>query len=211
MSADRSPHDDVGAEISAAMPSPSLDLEVLGGRLEERAGQEGLLTATYTTLESPAGLLFAAASERGLLLLGYPTTRPDSRLEDLSERIGPRLISSPARFETLRRQLDEYFAGKRRDFELPLDWSLTSGFVRKVLVETAHIPYGETRSYGQIAALAGSPRAFRAAGSALGANPIPIVVPCHRVLRSDGGVGGYGGGLEMKRLLLGLEGVPQPR
>ena len=107
----------------------------------------------------------------------------------------------------MRRELDEYFEGERREFDLPLDWRLTSGFVNKVLRETARIPFGETRSYGEMAASAGSPRAFRAAGSALGANPIPIVVPCHRVLRSGGALGGYGGGLDVKMKLLELEGV----
>ena len=128
-------------------------------------------------------------------------------LESLAERISPRLLEAPARLDPVRRELDEYFAGRRREFDLPLDWRLTGGFTRKVLRETARIPFGETRSYMQMAASAGSPRAHRAAGSALGANPIPIVVPCHRVLRSGGGLGGYGGGLEVKRELLRLEGA----
>ena len=107
----------------------------------------------------------------------------------------------------MRSELDEYFAGDRRRFELPIDWRLTKGFVNRVLRETAEIPFGETRSYGEMAESVGSPRAFRAAGSALGANPIPIVVPCHRVLRAGGALGGYGGGLDVKRRLLELEGV----
>ena len=128
-------------------------------------------------------------------------------LEALAERISPRLLEAPARLDPVRRELDEYFAGKRQQFDLELDWQLTSGFRQQVLRETAAIPFGETRTYMEMAASAGSPRAHRAAGSALGANPIPIIVPCHRVLRSGGGLGGYGGGLDVKRELLTLEGV----
>jgi methylated-DNA-[protein]-cysteine S-methyltransferase len=128
-------------------------------------------------------------------------------LERLARKISPRVFEAPARFDELRRELDEYFERRRREFELPLDWRLTRGFVCTVLKQTNRIPYGETRSYAEMAELAGSPRAFRAAGSALGANPIPIVVPCHRVLRSGGGLGGYGGGLDVKRRLLQIEGV----
>ena len=139
--------------------------------------------------------------------VGWQSSDHEDILERLAAAIGPRVVEAPAALERVRRELGEYFEGRRREFELPLDWRLTRGFVRKVLTETARIPFGETRTYAEIATVAGSPRAFRAAGSALGANPIPIVVPCHRVLRKGGGMGGYGGGLEVKRRLLEIEGV----
>jgi len=150
----------------------------------------------YGRIESPAGPLFAAASSRGLMMLAYR--------DDDEEPPGD---GDPAVLDQVRRQLEEYFAGERREFDLPLDWTLVRGFARAVLEATAAIPYGETRTYGQIAAEAGSPRAFRAAGNALGSNPIAIVIPCHRVVASGGRIGGYGGGLGRKRLLLDLEGA----
>ena len=150
----------------------------------------------YRRIASPAGPLLAAASSRGLMMLAY---RDD--VEELPEG------GDPAVLDPLRRQLDEYFAGRRRDFDLPLDWALVRGFGRAVLQATTRIPYGEVRTYAQIAAAAGSPRAYRATGNALGSNPIAIVIPCHRVVAS-GGIGGYGGGLDRKRLLLELEGAP---
>ncbi len=155
----------------------------------------------YRRIASPAGTLLAAASGRGLMMLAY---RDDEDPE-------PDGDGDPALLDPVRRQLDEYFAGTRRRFDLTLDWALVRGFARPVLEATAAIPYGETRTYGQIAAEAGSPRAFRAVGNALGSNPLAIVVPCHRVVASGGRIGGYGGGLERKRLLLGLEGAAAGR
>ncbi len=184
-----------------------LDRAALSARIAAAAEAEGTLDLAYCELDSPVGALLAVASADGLLKLGYPNRPVDEQLEWLAAAVSPRLLEAPARLEPVRRELDEYFAGERRSFDLPLDWRLTTGFVNRVLRETARIPFGETRSYAEMAAGAGSPRAFRAAGSALGANPIPIVVPCHRVLRSGGGLGGYGGGLEVKRRLLELEGV----
>jgi methylated-DNA-[protein]-cysteine S-methyltransferase len=151
----------------------------------------------YRRIDSPAGVLLAAASSRGLMMLAYRDDHDDEPPED-----GDSSLLDP-----VRRQLDEYFAGARREFDLPLDWTLVRGFARAVLEATSRIPYGETRPYGQIAAEAGSPRAFRATGNALGSNPIAIVIPCHRVVASGGRIGGYGGGLDRKRLLLGLEGA----
>jgi methylated-DNA-[protein]-cysteine S-methyltransferase len=188
-------------------PEPSTAL-IEGVR--ERAESEGLLDVAYCEIDSPVGPLIAASTSRGLVKLSFPNHPSDEMLERLAEAIGPRIIESRARLDPVRRELDEYFAGRRRDFDLELDWRLTSGFVRRVLRETELIPFGQTRSYREMANAAGSPRAFRAAGSALGANPIPIVVPCHRVLRSGGALGGYGGGLETKRRLLELEGVIEP-
>lgn len=184
-----------------------LDRAALSARIAAAAEAEGTLDLAYCELDSPVGALLAVASADGLLKLGYPNRPVDEQLEWLAAAVSPRLLEAPARLEPVRRELDEYFAGERRSFDLPLDWRLTTGFVNRVLRETARIPFGETRSYAEMAAGAGSPRAFRAAGSALGANPIPIVVPCHRVLRSGGALGGYGGGLEVKRRLLELEGV----
>lgn len=184
-----------------------VDQRAITARLAAEAEAEGLLEIAYCEIDSPVGPLLASATSRGLLALGFPNIPTEEQLMRLAGRVSPRMLEAPARLDGVRRELDEYFEGRRRDFDLPLDWRLTDGFTRKVLRKTAQIPFGETRSYGQMAASAGSPRAFRAAGSALGANPIPIIVPCHRVLRSGGGLGGYGGGLELKRRLLKLEGV----
>jgi methylated-DNA-[protein]-cysteine S-methyltransferase len=176
-------------------------------RLAERAGAEGLLDVAYANVDSPFGPLLLASTSRGLVRVNLPTYDPEETLEELAARISPRVLEAPQRLDEARRQLDLYFEGRLRDFDLPLDWRLTQGFRRRVLEETAHIPYGRTSNYSEMAAMAGSPRAHRAAGSALGANPIPIVVPCHRVLRTGGALGGYGGGLPMKRALLELEGA----
>lgn len=186
---------------------PEVDAAAFAARLAERAAAEGLLDLAYCELDSPLGTLLAVATPAGLVKLGYPDVPAGEQLECLAATISPRLLEAPARLEAVRRELDEYFAGRRRNFDLPIDWRLSRGFVRSVLRRTAQIPFGETRTYGEVAASAGSPRAFRAAGSALGANPVPIVVPCHRVLRAGGGLGGYGGGLDVKRRLLELEGV----
>jgi methylated-DNA-[protein]-cysteine S-methyltransferase len=131
----------------------------------------------------------------------------ESVLADLAARVSPRVLAAPRKLDEPRRELDQYFAGRRQRFEIPIDWSLTHGFGRRVLRATAMIPFGSVSSYKQVAAQAGSPRGSRAAGNALGSNPIPIIVPCHRVLHAGGGLGGYTGGLERKRLLLGVEGA----
>jgi methylated-DNA-[protein]-cysteine S-methyltransferase len=176
-------------------------------RLSARIAQEGLADITYTPVDSPFGTLLAAATKKGLVRLAFPEEDVDSVLERLSRRISPRIVESPAPLESVQRELEEYFGGARRSFELALDWSLIGPFGRKVLRATAEIPYGGVLSYGEVAADAGSPRGSRAAGNALGSNPIPIVIPCHRVLRTGGALGGYGGGLERKRWLLELEGA----
>lgn len=197
---------DLKNAVGAATASP-VDLDALTAAVGRRAAAEGVLDLAYAEVESPLGRLLAVATPQGLVHLGYPNRPVDDQLEALAGRISPRIVEAPAELDAVRRQLDEYFAGRRRDFELDLDWQLSAGFARAVLERTAAIPFGETRTYGEMAAAAGSPRAFRAAGSALGSNSIPIVVPCHRVLRSGGGLGGYGGGLDVKRELLELEGV----
>jgi methylated-DNA-[protein]-cysteine S-methyltransferase len=185
----------------------AVDHAALTARLAARAEAEGLLEVAYCSIDSPVGPLLASATPRGLVALGLPNFSPDEQLALLAAEVSPRLLEAPARLDPVRRELEEYFAGERRHFDLALDWRLTGGFTRKVLRATARIPFGETRSYGQMAISAGSPRAFRAAGSALGSNPIPIVVPCHRVLRTGGALGGYAGGLDIKRRLLELEGA----
>lgn len=185
----------------------AVDPAAIAARVAERAAREGTLDVTYCDVDSPVGRLLAIATPAGLVQLGYPNQERDEVLAKISRRISPRMLESEARLDPVRRELDEYFAGRRRNFDLALDWQLSSGFRQVVLRETAAIPFGETRTYMEMAASAGSPRASRAAGSALGSNPIPIVVPCHRVLRSGGGLGGYGGGLDVKRELLELEGV----
>jgi methylated-DNA-[protein]-cysteine S-methyltransferase len=176
-------------------------------RLTDRASDEGLLDVAYTTTDSPFGTLLLATTPQGLVRIGMPDQEADKLLEELVDRVSPRVLEAPARLDDVRRELDLYFAGSLRDFDLPLDWQLTKGFRRKVLRATNRIPYGQTRSYLQMAKGAGNERAVRATGTALGSNPIPIVVPCHRVLRTGGGLGGYGGGLPMKEALLRLEGA----
>jgi methylated-DNA-[protein]-cysteine S-methyltransferase len=176
-------------------------------RLAERASKEGLLDVAYTTTDSPFGPLLLARTPRGLVRLGLPNQDSEELLEELAERVSPRVLEAQAGFEEARRELELYFDGKLDRFELSLDWSLSDGFRLKVQRQIARIPYGETRSYREVAIGAGNERAVRAAGTACGRNPLPVVVPCHRVLRSSGGLGGYGGGLEMKRGLLELEGI----
>ncbi|HEX8959212.1 MAG TPA: methylated-DNA--[protein]-cysteine S-methyltransferase [Solirubrobacterales bacterium] len=175
-------------------------------RLADRAAAEGLLDVAYATMDSPFGPLLLAATPRGLVRVNLPAYDPDETLEELAARISPRVLEAPARLDDVRRQLDLYFVGKLTRFDLPLDWQLTSGFQARVQHAIARIPYGQTRSYTDLARSAGNERAVRAAGTACGSNPIPIVVPCHRVLRTGGALGGYGGGLPMKRALLELEG-----
>jgi methylated-DNA-[protein]-cysteine S-methyltransferase len=178
------------------------------GALAERAAHEHLLDVAYTTLDSPVGPVLVAATRRGIVKISFGALYDEeSVLADLCARVSPRVVEVPSYFDGVRKELEEYFHGRRTRFDLPLDWSLTGGFGRRVLERTARIPYGEVSTYREVAAAAGSPRGARAAGNALGANPIPIVVPCHRVLHSGGGIGGYGGGLERKEFLLKLEGA----
>jgi methylated-DNA-[protein]-cysteine S-methyltransferase len=173
-----------------------------------RAEAEGLADVAYTSVDSPLGPLVLAATRRGLVRLSYSDYREtDEVLQDLATRISPRVLEAPARLDPVRRELDEYFEGRRTEFDIPIDWSQLAGFTRKVLRATARIGFGETSTYAGVASGAGSPRAVRAAGNALGANPMPVVVPCHRVLRTGGALGGYTGGTERKEYLLRLEGV----
>ena len=168
----------------------------------------GLTDVSYAFEPSPVGELLVAVTPRGLIRIAYGAEeRSDSVLEELARRVSPRMLEAPAALDEVRRQLDEYFGGKRTGFDVPVDWRLHDGFSRRVLRATARIPYGELLTYAQVAAKAGSPRGSRAAGNALGSNRIPIVVPCHRVVRTGGALGGYTGGIERKEYLLDLEGV----
>ena len=166
----------------------------------------------YALVDSPVGTLVAAATPRGLAALSYEdhSGGADAVLDWLSAKLSPRMLEAPARLDDVRRELDEYFEGRRRDFDVPIDWTLTSPFGRRVLKATAAIPFGRVSTYGEMASRAGNPKASRAAGRALGANPIPIVVPCHRVIGASGRLTGYTGGLYRKVALLEIEGVVLP-
>lgn len=170
------------------------------------AARAGLLDVAYATLDSPVGDLLLAATPGGLVQLAYVDHGGlDDLLARLAERVSPRVLASPQRLDGPRRELDEYFAGRRRTFACALDQRLMSPFGRRILAATAAIPYGSVSTYAEVAQAAGSPRGARAAGNALGANPLPIVLPCHRVLRAGGNLGGYTGGVDRKRTLLAIE------
>jgi methylated-DNA-[protein]-cysteine S-methyltransferase len=195
-----------GAGVDA---SPEPAAERAARKFAERAAAAGLADISYGRVDSPFGPLLAAATTHGLVRLAFPEESVEDVLERLAHRVSPRIVEALRPLEPVRRELDDYFSGHRRAFELMLDWSLIGPFGRRVLRATAEIPYGGVLSYAEVAAEAGSPRGSRAAGNALGSNPIPIVIPCHRVLRSGGALGGYGGGLDRKRWLLELEGALQ--
>ena len=198
-------------DILRAAPArePDADPAAAVRRAVARAADEGLVDIAYARVASPLGTLVAAATPRGVVRLAYEDFNGglDAVLEHLALRLSPRILEAPGRLDDARRQLDEFFAGRRERFDVPVDWALVSGFTRRILEATAAIPFGAVSTYREVAARAGSPRATRAAGNALGANPVPIVVPCHRVLRTGGGLGGYTGGVDKKERLLALEGV----
>jgi methylated-DNA-[protein]-cysteine S-methyltransferase len=188
-----------------------LDRAVQG--LLARAEREGLVDIAYATVDSPFGELLVARTDRGVLRVGLPIEggrfRPHEEvLEQLASEVSPRVLESPKRLDEERRELEQYFDGRRRKFDVPVDWALyPAGFRGRALRAVARIPYGKVKTYTEIAKAAGNPRAFRAAGTACGHNPIPLIVPCHRVIQSGGGIGQYGGGPEMKKALLDLEGA----
>jgi methylated-DNA-[protein]-cysteine S-methyltransferase len=197
--------DEVPGRLARAYPIDFDDMSRLRARLAASAAAAGILDVAYRTVDSPVGALLLAATERGLVRVAYAREDHDAVLQHLADRISPRVLQAPARLDGTARELDEYFAGSRRRFDVPLDWRLSAGFRAAVLHRLPDIGYGQTATYGAVAALAGSPRAVRAVGTACATNPLPIVVPCHRVVRSDGGMGGYLGGPEAKRTLLSLE------
>jgi methylated-DNA-[protein]-cysteine S-methyltransferase len=192
--------------MKTAIDPKTIDPQTIN-RFRARAAEEGLLDVAYATADSPFGPLLLATTRRGLVRVGLPNQDADELLADLADRVSPRVLEAPAELDDARRELDLYFGGKLDRFDLPLDWRLSGGFRRRVLRAIDRIPYGQTRTYTEMARRAGNERAVRAAGSACGSNPIPLVVPCHRVLRTGGALGGYGGGLPMKQSLLELEGV----
>jgi methylated-DNA-[protein]-cysteine S-methyltransferase len=171
-----------------------------------RAEAEGLVDVAYAVADTPIGPLLVAATDAGLVRVAFEREDDDTVLQELAARIAPRVVASTKRLDRVRRELDEYFEGRRDHFELALDWRLSSGFRKTVLEHLyADVPYGHTVSYLELATIVGNPKASRAVGTAMATNPIPIVVPCHRVLRTGGNLGGYGGGLETKVRLLELE------
>lgn len=196
---------DIERELAASLEDLT-GLDAAEERFNTAATDGWLSDVVFDVIDSPLGDLVAAMTPRGLAVLHYTHGDTDATLETIARRLSPRMVSSPKSLQQVARQLDEFFEGRRKDFDLQLDWSLLRGFTRKVLQVTSRIPYGKTLTYSEVAAKAGSPRGMRAAGNALGANPIPIIVPCHRVLRNDGTVGGYTGGPEKKIHLLHLEG-----
>jgi methylated-DNA-[protein]-cysteine S-methyltransferase len=197
--------------LRQAPPGADLDRAVKG--VLARAERDGLIDVAYASVDSPFGRLLVARTDRGVVRLKLPSSRghqvsDDQTLEDLATYVSPRVLEAPSRLDDERRELEEYFEGKRDHFDVAVDWALTpEGFRNRALHAVAGIPYGQTRTYAEIAKQAGNARAFRAAGTACGHNPIPLIVPCHRVVQTGGGIGNYGGGPEMKRALLDLEGA----
>jgi methylated-DNA-[protein]-cysteine S-methyltransferase len=197
-----------GAQVFEALP---LVDEAANARLHTRlvsaAARDGLLDVAYREVATPVGSLLLAATAQGLVRVAYEVQDHDQVLAALAEQVSPRILRAPARLDEVARQLDEYFGGQRRRFDVPLDLRLGDGFRRSVLRHLPDIGYGHTESYAQVAAAAGSPRAVRAVGTACARNPLPVVVPCHRVVRSDGSLGQYAGGAAAKEILLHLEGA----
>jgi methylated-DNA-[protein]-cysteine S-methyltransferase len=188
-----------------ASPSDADTLSRLRDRLGFTAEAEGLLDVAYTTIDSPVGALLLAATPKGLVRVAYDIEDHDRVLDALARRVSSRVLRAPQRLGAAARQLEEYFGGRRRAFEVSLDWSLSTGFRQLVQRRLPEIGYGQTRTYGQVAELAGNPKAIRAVGTACATNPLPVIVPCHRVLRADGTPGGYIGGPDAKTALLRLE------
>jgi methylated-DNA-[protein]-cysteine S-methyltransferase len=194
-------------------PPSGVDLDHAVQAVLARAERGGLIDVAYATVDSPFGELLVARTDRGVVRVALPIDRGRQRprdevLEEIAATVSPRMLEAPKRLDEERRELEDYFEGRRQKFDVPVDWSLTApGFRNRALHAVARIPYGKTKTYAEIAKQAGNPRAFRAAGTACGHNPIPLIVPCHRVVQSGGGIGQYGGGPEMKRALLDLEGA----
>ena len=199
-------NDELEARL-AQVPAGSVDGAL--ARFRAAAADEGLIEVAYASVASPVGELFVVGTDQGVLAVSWER---DDVLEKVAAAVSPRVLEAPGRLDDARRQLDEYFAHRRERFDLPIDWSLTKGFRREVLHELVRVPFGEVISYAGLAERAGNPGASRAVGSAMATNPIPIIVPCHRVLRTGGALGGYSGrdGLVTKRFLLELEGALLP-
>ena len=198
--------DGLTIELGRALAPTEQDRRDLHERLVADAGDRGLIDVAYRTLDTPIGPLLLASTDEGLVRIAFDAEDHDAVLEALAERISPRILRAPGRLDRAAAELDEYFGGRRRDFDLPLDWRLSQGFRLSVLRRLVDdVGYGRTATYSRLAELVGNARAVRAVGSACATNPLPVIVPCHRVVRADGGMGGYLGGLDAKRLLLDLE------
>ncbi|MDH6287364.1 methylated-DNA--[protein]-cysteine S-methyltransferase [Rhodococcus sp. NM-2] len=191
--------------VYALSTSDSAVEQKLRERLAALAAEAGLLDVAYRTLDTPVGSLLLAATDRGLVRVAFPNQDHDAVLQTLAEQISPRILRAPARLDRVAHEIDEYFLGERTSFDIPLDFRLSKGFRLEVLHHLPEIDYGHTTSYAAVAAAAGSPKAVRAVGTACALNPLPVVVPCHRVVRSDGSMGQYAGGPEAKSILLTLE------
>ncbi|HZE65275.1 MAG TPA: methylated-DNA--[protein]-cysteine S-methyltransferase [Sporichthyaceae bacterium] len=193
------------AGLLSPAPPTNTELDTLRDRLAQRAEEAGLLDIAYRTLDGPLGTLLLAATPTGILRVAYQREGLDEVLTQLAAKVSPRIIAAPRRLDAAARQLEEYFAHRRESFDLPLDLSLSTGFRRRVLEHLPAIGYGRTASYATVAAAVDNPKAVRAVGSACATNPLPLLIPCHRVVRADGAMGNYLGGLAAKRLLLDLE------
>lgn len=193
------------AELALVAAAEAEALDRLGAAFRKRASSEGLMDVAYRVIDSPVGRLLLAGTEAGLVRVAFASEGHDAVLESLAATVSPRILAAPARLDAAAKELEEYFARRRRHFDLALDFRLAHGFRREVLSHLQEIGYGQTASYAAVAALTSSPRAVRAVGTACARNPLPLVVPCHRVVRSDGGQGAYLGGVEAKSLLLALE------
>ncbi len=194
------------ADLFDQMPVSDPDTAArLHRRLELAARAAGLLDIAYRTVDSPVGTLLLATTELGMVRVAFDREGIDVVLDELAREVSPRILRAPARLDSAATELDEYFAHRRRSFDLPLDMRLSHGFRRTVLTHLSQIGYGRTASYGEVAEASGNPRAARAVGSACRTNPLPLIIPCHRVVRGDGSIGQYLGGVEAKQLLLALE------
>jgi methylated-DNA-[protein]-cysteine S-methyltransferase len=199
-----------GGDLFAALPA--ID-DAANARLHDllvaRAARGGVLDIAYRTIDTSVGRLLLAATPRGLVRVAFDCEGHERALASIAAALSPRILRAPGRLDDAAREIEEYLAGARRRFDLPLDFSLARGFRREVLRRLQRIAYGRTASYAAIAAAAGSPRAVRAVGTACATNPLPLVVPCHRVVRSDGTIGQYAGGAGVKQALLAMEGAPE--
>ena len=206
--AETAPDQQVIDDLFTAIATPTDDAELrLHTRLVDEAERDGVLDVSYRTIDSPIGPLLLAATPDGLVRVAFDCEDHDVVLAQLSSDISPRILRAPRRLDGAATQLDEYFSGRRRAFDVPIDLQLAHGFRRTVLAHLRDVAYGETASYAMLAAASGSPNAVRAVGSACANNPLPLVVPCHRVVRSDGSIGNYRGGTEAKQALLAMEAV----
>jgi methylated-DNA-[protein]-cysteine S-methyltransferase len=200
-------NDDFARDLARVYDADPDHLTSLHERLTAAAGSAGVLDVAYRIVESPVGQLLIASTDAGLVRLAFASENHDTVLQTLADRISPRVLNAPARLDAVARELDEYFTGARRAFDVALDWRLSAGFRNTVLKHLHEISYGHTASYAAVARKVGNPKAARSVGSACAHNPLPVVVPCHRVVRADGAMGGYLGGADAKRTLLELEGA----